>query len=272
MPKKKLTVRGGNSAFFKDGKFISHDQNGCPRIVLLRSHGVEDPKDDPRTQKTFNLGYMNEELFVKHWLANTPHLVDGEVSEPILPEVDFEGHIDVQTEHVVFELKSVSSRSTWDLVSKKGSYKIGNLAQAVNYMVAKQVTKGYLVYSLYAYLQGLSLPDIFIKINIDDNGRILVNNKKTEFSVENIIQDRTQKAIALRDDAVYHSRPVTVDGEPSCKYCPFNTVCDAWDSGKIGTTKEFINKAEEVTHAIYSTQVLDRQERREREKEITRKD
>lgn len=267
MSKKNLQVRGGNSGFFQNGRFITNDQSGCPRMVLLRHHGVEAPVGDIRTQKTFNIGYMNEELFVKHWLPNTPTLIDGEVCEPIIEGVDFVGHIDVQTADVVFELKSVSSRSTWDLV-KKGSYKVGNLAQCVNYMLAKQVTKGYLVYSLYAYVAGLELPDIFIEITIDDDGRILVNGKQTGFSLENIVQDRTEKAKVLRDDLVYPERPVNVDGTSSCKYCPFKTVCTAWDDGKINKTSQFLKKAKEVTNALQLEENQNKQRRREEEKRI----
>lgn len=270
MSKKNLHIRGGNSAFFKDGRFITHDQSGCPRMVLLRHHGVEAPVNDVRTQKTFNLGYMNEELFVKHWLPNTPTIVDGEVCEPIIEGVDFVGHIDVQTADVVFELKSVSSRSTWTLV-KDGGYKVGNLAQCVNYMLAKQVTKGYLVYSLYAYLQGLELPDVFIEITLDDDGNILVNRKKTGFTLENIVQDRTEKARVLRDDKVYPERPVNSDGTSACKYCPFKTVCTDWENGKIEGTDRFIKRAKEVTDALHSAQTIDRQNRRETEKRLVKK-
>jgi hypothetical protein len=266
---KKLEVRGGNSAFFKDGRFITHDQSGCPRMVLLRHHGVEAPVGDIRTQKTFNIGYMNEDLFVKHWLPNTPTLIDGAVREPVLDEVDFVGHIDVQTADVVFELKSVSSRSTWDLV-KKGGYKVGNLAQCVNYMLAKQVTKGYLVYSLYAYVAGLELPDIFIEITIDDNGNILVNDKQTGFSLENIVADRTEKAKVLRDDSIFPERPVNQDGTSSCKYCPFKTVCDAFDKGKVKSTDSFLKKAKEVTDVLQITELQNQQDRRRREEEISR--
>lgn len=265
---KKFQVRGGNSAFFKDGKFICHDQSGCPRMVLLRHHGIEGPVNDIRTQKTFNIGYMNEELFVKHWLPNTPTLVDGSVCEPIIPEVEFVGHIDVQTADVVFELKSVSSRSTWDLV-KKGSYKIGNLAQCVNYMVARQVTKGYLVYSLYAYVAGIELPDIFIEVSITDKGNILVNGKDTGFTVENIIRDREVKAGFLSEDKIYPYRPVNVDNQPSCKYCPFKSVCDAWDKKSIKTTDKFLQKAKEVVDALQVEQNQHQQDRRKREKELT---
>lgn len=260
---KRWTVRGGNSAFFKDGNFYTYDSNGCPRSVLLRAHGIEEPVDDIRTQKTFSLGYLNEDLFVKNYVAHIPHCTDYAIDEPVTEKINFEGHADVVTEDLVFELKSVSSRNTWDRI-KKGKPKISNVAQCVNYMLSRQVQRGFLVYSLYAYVQGLELPDIFFEITIDNDGNILVNNKETGYHLDHIVQDRQQKARVLEDNTVFPKRPVSEPGDKSpCFYCPFKSVCDQWDKAPDQKTEVFLRKAKEVTDAIKVTQSHTRQRRLE---------
>ena len=267
----KLTVRGSNSGFFKDGKFYSDSQNGCPRITLTRRHGIEEPHDNIRTQKTFAIGHLNEELFIKHYMGNAFVRRESEICEPITENVNFVGHTDVETETLLFELKSVSSNSTWKLV-KAGGYKLSNLAQCASYMVSRQLQNGFLVYSLYAYVDGLDLPDIFLEITIDDDGEISVNNKKTGFSVENIILDRQTKAMVLENDSVFPERPVNPGGDKSpCVYCPFKSTCDKWDKKEISTTEEFLNSARETVDAIKFQQTIGRFERSRTEKKILAK-
>lgn len=260
-PVKRWTVRGGNSAFCVNGKFVSYDQSGCPRISLLRAHGIEEPVDDVRTQKTFNVGFLNEELFVKNYLPHIPHCVDFEIDEPVTAKINFEGHADVVTDALVFELKSVTSRNTWERV-RKGKPKVSNVAQCVNYMLSRKATRGYLVYSLYAYCQGLELPDIFFEIELDSDGNIMLNGKQTGYHIDHIVEDRQQKARVLEDNVVYESRPVAEEGDKSpCQWCPFSTVCDWWDKTKNGKTEDFLKKAKEVTDATKTAQNLNRQRR-----------
>lgn len=260
-PVKRWTIRGGNSAFCVDGTFVSHDQSGCPRSVLLRAHGIEEPVDDVRTQKTFNVGFLNEDLFVKHYMSHIPHCVDFAIDEPVTEKINFEGHADVVTEDLVFELKSVTSKNTWEMV-RKGKPKISNLAQCVNYMLSRKATRGYLVYSLYAYVQGLELPDIFFEIELDSDGNIMLNGKQTDYHIDHIVEDRQTKARVLEDNVVYDKRPVSdTVGKSSCQYCPFSSVCDWWDKSKNKKTEEFLSKAKEVTDATKTNQNLSRQRR-----------
>lgn len=267
--KKKLTVRGSNSAFFKDGRTHSDSQVGCPRITLLRRHGIEEPTDNIRTQKTFAIGHLNEELFVKHYLADSFIRKENEVVEPITDSVDFTGHIDIETEGMIFELKSVTSNNTWKQVLA-GKPKLVNLAQIVSYMLSRRVSEGWLVYSLYAYVAGIDLPDVFFKITIDTEGEILVNSKKTGFSLEHIVLDRQTKAEVLENDIVYNERPVNPGGDKHpCFYCPFKTVCDSWDKKEITTTSQFLQKSQEVIDATRNQQTIYRFSRSKKEAEIT---
>jgi len=267
-PASKLTVRGSNSGFFKDGKFHSDSQVSCPRITLTRRYGVEEPVDNIRTQKTFALGHLNEELFIKHYLADAFVKREAEIREPITENIDFVGHVDVEIEGLLFELKSVSSNNTWKIV-KDGGYKVSNLAQAVSYMFSRQLQTGYLVYSLYAYVAGIDLPDVFLEITIDAEGEILVNNKKTGYSLEHIVLDRQTKAMVLENDLVYPERPVNPKGDKSpCYYCPFKTVCDKWDKKEISTTQEFINETKEIVDASQFQQTVNRFQRSGTEKKI----
>ena len=261
-PVKRWTVRGGNSAFCKDGVFHSYDSNGCPRSVLLRAHGIEAPVDDIRTQKTFNVGFMNEDLFVKHYMQGICTSLDHAIDDPITDKINFEGHADVVTDNLVFELKSVTSRNTWEMV-RKGKYKVSNLAQLVNYMLSRKATKGFLVYSLYAYVQGLELPDIFFEVDLDSDGNILVNGKETGFHLNDIVADRQTKARVLENNEVYDKRPVNPTGDKSpCHYCDFKALCDRWDKATTNkTTERFLEKAKEITDAIKADQDIARQER-----------
>jgi hypothetical protein len=113
-------------------------------------------------------------------------------------------------------------------------------------------------------------PDIFFKITIDSDGSILLNSKATGFSLEHIVTDRQLKAKVLENDSVYGERPVNPGGEKlPCFYCPFKTVCDAWDKKEVTTTHDFLKKAQEVIDATRSQQVIHRFSRSKKEAEIT---
>jgi hypothetical protein len=230
---------------------------------------VEEPTDNIRTKKTFAIGHINEKLFVEHYLSDSFIRTEALISEPITALTNFEGHADIEAEGLIFELKSVTSNNTWKQVMA-GKPKIANLAQLTSYMLSRRVSEGYLVYSLFAYVAGIDLPDVFFKVSIDNEGEILVNSKATGFSLEHIVSDRRNKAMVLENDIVYGERPVNPGGEKSpCFYCPFKTVCDSWDKKEITTTSQFIGKAQEVIHATSSQQAINRFGRSKKEAEIT---
>ena len=129
-------------------------------------------------------------------------------------------------------------------------------------MLARRIQRGYLVYSLFAYVNGdIELPDIFFQVDIDNDGKIMLNEKETGWTLDDIIEDRKLKAEVLEKNEVYPKRPSSTSSKSPCHYCPFKALCDKWDKGSIKTTEDFLGQAKEIVNAAEKESFLNRQDR-----------
>lgn len=258
-------IRGSNSSFFKNKEFHTESSAGCPRIALLRSHGLEEPKNTVRTRKTFALGHVNEEIFCEHYMADILHLREKAIEEKVTDQTVFIGHSDVVTQNTVFELKSVSSKGVWEGI-KEGRYKKSNLAQLVNYMISLEYTKGYLVYSLYAYVDGIDLADIFFEVEIREDGGIYVDGNYSDYTVKNLLDARKEMAAVVEENKVFPRRPKS-GKSGACKYCPFSKVCKEIEETGETDTEKFLNQTKEIINEIRERNVQVQQRRQRKAKE-----
>ena len=245
--------RGGNSGFFKDGMVFGSDAASCLRRSVLRHHKIEEPIN-AKTRKVFEIGAINEE----YWdtlLSNqgVKFVKEKEFAEYITPDTSFCGHSDFVVEdelgHIVYELKSVTSKNTYNKVFKKGEYKLTNLAQCVNYMVSQETNRGRLCYTSfiaaveYKEIENYTMDEITEKINaaiaadqietkvfeinVDDSGEVTVDGKKTDFNVLHTLEHRRKTAEALEQNRIFEGRPQSTEiGGNLCHFCPFSVVCN----------------------------------------------
>lgn len=249
-PEKLASVRGANSGFLINGKIPSKYNASCPRVILLRSKGIEKPVD-LTSYMTFEVGHLWEEFFelgakeafdkpVKEWKT---YKDDEEISEVLPSGSRFSGRPDhvitfEDGTRAVVETKSVSSvSSAKELLS--GKYKSEYLAQLVAYMDVLKINQGYLAFGIFCWGYGIKPDILVIDVQIDSAGDVLVNGSYTEYQVEHSRLHRELAGWVIDTNTVVDSRLVT---ESACKYCPFAKVCDKFDEHKINGT-EFINLA-----------------------------
>lgn len=244
-------IRGGHSAFSKQGENHSCDANGCYRIILLRSMGYKPKTDNIQRQRmTFALGHANEEV-VAGLLEDAGYTVEREreIHRTLSPEVEFTGHIDVTAsksgEVALYELKSVSSVNSYIKYIKKGNYKLNNLAQLVAYMLTDEKRLGYLVYSNFIYSPAacevsdkkktLTKWDKIepcirkYKVEIDYKSIIVDGVAHEEYTTDNIVEHMLRSAQVVVDEEVSRIKP----GYEGCFFCELKQTCERFDSGDI---------------------------------------
>lgn len=263
-------VRGGNSGFLQNGVVITSDATSCLRRALLRHHKIEEPKNG-KTQKVFGIGALNENWWENYFKQkNITYVKEKPFIEAVTALSDFCGHSDFVVEDpdigtCVYELKSVTSQNTYNKVFKKSEYKLANLAQAVNYMVAQETDKGRLVYSSYIEaveykdLDMYSLEDIIEKIdlitpehkifeiNIKENGKIFIDGQFSSFSIQDVLAHRNETARLLELNQVAPDGPQNISSgmfDSPCGFCPFKVVCNK--SVKSMSTEDFLTQCKEI--------------------------
>jgi CRISPR/Cas system-associated exonuclease Cas4 (RecB family) len=257
----KKQVRGGNSGYIQNGIVYSDSPQACLRRILLRHHGIQEEITE-KTQKVFNIGFLNEEEYAKNFTEGTS---DFKCVVPINDATEFAGSVDfVQPDGTPEEHKSITSLNTHKLVFDNNLYKFDNLVQLANYMTALESPKGELVYTSYTEAVNYKEIDSFtydeIKekilsitpkvkryfVTIDDSGRFSVDKKPLDLYVENIIDFWKEAANVLEHNIVYPNRPETKKKfGSSCDFCPLKGVCSDWEKNPT-TTDDFLRSAEYV--------------------------
>jgi hypothetical protein len=230
----------------EDGQALSAWGTGCFRRQLIGSYGIETPFPEA-IAKT---GAANEENYASGlYYDGIVYVREMEVHQEAVAGVGFSGRVDFFCpfeEFKVRELKSATSEKTFTEVIKRGHYKPNNLAQLVSYMVALEEAKGILHYTYYDKVQGDYIPTAVraFQVTIDDDGRILVDEEDSEFTVANSLAHRYNSAMWLVDPEVPPLPKGHLDKWKSpCKYCDFRQTCNMYDCGMITTKEEFIQQA-----------------------------
>lgn len=263
---KLFAVRGGMSGFVRNGVTWGSDPASCLRRALLRHHKIEEVPNE-KSQKVFAIGHLNEELFERGLKERgVTYQKELELSEPVTEDSEFCGHSDYVVDEdfgkCVYELKSVTSKNTYKKVFDKGEPKLSNLAQCINYMLSVESTRGRLVYT--SYMDAIEYSDIDLynkkdildmcqdivpesrvfEVEIDAEGKILVDKKEIDFTLQDVIEHRRASANVLEKNLVFPDRPQPSEMYNSvCAFCPFRSVCDEWDNTE--STETFLNKCKE---------------------------
>jgi hypothetical protein len=245
--KQLLNIRGSSSAFVVDGLVISQWGTGCYRKQLIASYGLT-PPFPPEMAK---VGAMNERVYELGLIEQgVDYLREVEVFQEVMGDITFSGHIDFwcpQDKYKIRELKSATSEKTFIEVIRRGHYKSENLAQVVAYMVSEEVYDSILSYTYYSKEQEQYEPTAMrnFQVRIRDDGRIMVDEEESKFTVDNYLQHRYNSAKWLVSSDV-PPRPKDHDNKwkSCCKYCEYASACNMYDCNFIHSKEEFINEVE----------------------------
>lgn len=234
------------------GRLVFTDYaTGCLRKIYLRSRGVRESVEAIHGQR----GAEFERKFGERLGADQSIKVEAE--KPVLQPIDghpgfsFSGRMDYLAtcgdDLKVYELKSTQSKSVLRAM-KSGQYKTENLAQLISYMTAVGTDKGEL---RYAYMEpspaGYTIKqERGFEIEVDDFGRILVDNRPIKFTVYDQLAHQHGAARVIEEDLVW-DRPVGYNqafGSP-CSYCPFKSACDRYDQGIIVGNTAYVEAAKQ---------------------------
>lgn len=252
-------LRGGNSGYSINGIPYSNTQQACLRIILLRHHKIE-PSIDETSKKVFEVGFLNERLHI------TPNKeADFKVAVPLTENTTFCGSVDFMTNEGPEEHKSVTSLNTYEEVFTNSFYKMDNLAQLANYMVATKSPKGKLIYT--SFIKAINYSDIkkysweeiqekisstynkdfppevkVFNVNLDREGRFYVDGKAQNLYIRYIKEFWSLAAEVVENNIVYPTRPKTTKQGSPCLFCPFKKACKQWETSPT-TTEDFLDLA-----------------------------
>jgi hypothetical protein len=259
----KKQLRGGNSSIIKRGVLLGASSSNCLRMVLLRDKGVQSEADE-RSKKVFKIGHANEDFFEKDYLSDNPNIEKEKAVEVGLSDsVVFVGHMDFNSDGLVYELKSCTSDNTYKKVFVEGKYKKENLIQLATYLLMTETPEGFLCYTSYTdtiqykkldKVDEADIPElmekseretVFIHVTFTDDGKVLADDADTGVKVEDILAFQEAAIAVLENDIVYPDRPEPFDSGDkftACSMCPLNNVCTQWEA-KRWSTEKFVREA-----------------------------
>ena len=251
---KPYRFRAASSGALTDaGKLIGGDV-ACPRNVLLRDHGIQEPHDpaaewDVRAQITFGIGFANEEIFEKRLVAKeTMYVREKFICTDLSDQVEFAGSMDFYLpEHDdVYELKMVSSTRRFKETFVDGKVKDGHACQLLNYMIETEPRRGILRYTNCVYHKTANWkaePTVksFV-FNILEDGTILKDKEPFHISVADILAHRDLVVHCLENQEVWYNRPADDGFFSPCTFCFWNKACEKWDNKGINKTEDFLQE------------------------------
>jgi CRISPR/Cas system-associated exonuclease Cas4 (RecB family) len=232
-------VRGSNTGVFMNGNFFSTYQEACPRIVTLRSMGVQPTEQDGAANPVFALGYAFES-YIKSTIGcdyEEEKLIEIEIT----PELKFQGHSDAVLDNLVLEFKSCSSKNTYREVFIKEQPKLSNLFQLCAYMLGAEINHGKLIYGSYLELFDYNelklmtvedvaesikdfVPELKVfDIDFSEDGEIYIDGKRSIYNITHIY-DFWLEIARYQQSGELPPKPVALKGSP-CFFCPLKLAC-----------------------------------------------
>ena len=277
-----LTLRGANAGVITADGTAYGTSSACLRAMFFRQFAGDCPVS-PESDLTFAAGFAHEKVQVK-WLEDNGFEVeaDKEVVEPLSDQVVFTGHVDIfrKEPRTVYELKGITSENVFHKIFFKRAPKPENVVQIVGYMLATETEIGYLRYASFLFLKLFDTtpemqkiakswprptmkfkkdwdtqrwvittrPDYCeFKIQIMENGDILIDDKRFEFTVQDLVRYRTAAVDVLENKSI---PPAPKDIHKSkfapCTQCAFKTPCKRWDDGDIKSADSLIEAGKEA--------------------------
>jgi hypothetical protein len=216
----------------------------------------------------FVLGHEFERWFLENSLVEE-YEAEKFLTFDIDEQTAFEGHADVVSDSMVYELKSVSSPNVYRQIFKRSKPKIANIVQLVGYMLASDRYVGKLVYGAYVdvveytTLTQLSKDEVLelvkdfkpeiksFHVTVDsETGDIKVDGLLQDFTTADLIAFWKETATFLNapEDTPLPARPtdITKKNGNVCFFCNKKAICAVSETmtkkSFLTATQDFINK------------------------------
>lgn len=231
-----LEIRPGNVSVLVNGQ-IRGESSGCPRAILIRAYWGQPKVVDRRSLLTFAVGSACEQVVYNEIKQRDGDTVKNDVLmyEPVTKRVGVVGHADLvwkrEKGFKIGELKSVQSTNSHSKYIVKGTPKITNIAQCVNYMVIAEAEEGELIYTSCLYADKVKSGDQRVyDIRIHTNGVITYDQNTAPFTVGDVLAWREYIADCLENKRL-DPPPVSWEFSPFsvCSGCDYENVCEAYE-------------------------------------------
>ncbi len=245
-----------NSGFMIGDLVITKYNSGCLRSILIQSRGIREG-DIP--QLYMDCGRAAEDQHAADLRAQgIPFVPEMGLKAQLSPNVEYSGRADFVCQMptagtVVDECKGHTSKNTRRDVIRKGEYNVSYLAQLVSYMLRLRTQKGRLVCGYYEEDptgQLVRQEERTFKVEIDDDGSILVDGVSCGFAVSDLLAHQRAAARVLEHGEIAQrpDKAAQKYGGP-CTYCPFKAACDQYDASG-GDTEHFLSLAQTALDAL----------------------
>lgn len=243
----KLKIYPSSSGFVTENGLEIDYNSACPRYMVA-SIGSTRVELDPIYAE---LGALHEEWWTKK-LGVRLIAREKEIKVELSDTVRYSGRADFIVEGPeVHETKASMSKTFLYQNIRKRKPKLSHLAQLVSYMIQLKIPKGQIIAGFYKEKESrLVLQEhVEFKVDIDDEGRILVDGVATPYTVAHQLAHLHMAQQALETQELGDRRPLNYEAWTGpCKMCPLNNLCWAKDQSPI-TDKEFKDQAKELINA-----------------------
>lgn len=253
------TVSGGNAGVqTADGAYHSTTSSSCPRIVALRTRGVQSPIDF-QSIMTFEGGFALERVF--SLLKQHPDVKSWEEQKSMFRTLDsgtvWRGTPDFLVnwngKQIVFDTKSVASVSSYISFVKNGDVKHEYVAQLATYMHETGSDTGFLVAGVTPWVSqkfmtagtnrqtgGSIKPGLTayrVSIVKDD---IYFNKQLWKFKLSDVLRHRDSCGEAIATNKL----PPRPEDFAPCHFCPFKSACVTFNSADEYSIDEFVDSVQ----------------------------
>lgn len=245
-----------SSAFMVGDLVITKYDSGCLRSILIRANGIRTGAIPELYQRCGATAEVQHAADLK--AKGVTFIREMGLKAQLTPNVEYSGRADFVCQvpnigTVVDECKGHTSKDTRRSVIRNGEYNISYLAQLVSYMVRLRTQKGRLVCGYYEEDERGQLvrqEERTFKVEIDEDGAILVDGVSSTYSVTDLLAHQRAAARVLENQEIAPrpDKAAQKYGGP-CSYCPFKAACDAHDLSP-STTDEFLALAQAAVDSL----------------------
>ena len=250
----RLLVRGGNAGCMIAGVIIGCKEQGCPRVALLRSHGIQKPIDF-----STKLVFANGRTFEAVFEAEHPEF-QCNVRQDEMPFINDSVRLAIEVDGIgpdgrFYEFKTIQSSSKLKPYLITGEYSIDNLIQLTYAMACFGEDRGVLRYTSMIFhkctvnkVEKSFRPGDHRDYEVEfKDGRVHVDGKPTVLTKEGLRRHLEYIAFILEQKPQPYTMPKPVEPSGSgenvaCHWCHWKQICQEAEVRQM-TAMEFMLEA-----------------------------
>lgn len=255
-------VSGGNAGVqLADGTFLCTSNSSCPRVILLRSKGIQGTKNFSSIV-TFEIGFAIERVvsLLQHSAKIQSYAAQQTIERTLKSGVKWRGTPDfelvVNDKLVILDTKSVSSVNTFIEFVCGDEIKIEYIAQLSTYMYEKGTKWGYIAAVTTPWVSekfltagtkqktgGSVKPDLHLFPLVIHDQQIKFKGNFLDFGMDDVLRHRETVGEYVATETV---GPRPKDNKP-CWGCDFRKSCDLYDAQYEKGFQSLVSSIEEVS-------------------------